>query len=218
MIIHYISDLHGHRPNVNGGHLLIVGGDHHYRDKIKEVDSFSRWIVMCADRYDHVVYIGGNHDEKLERHYVNGYDKKMKEITNKIPENVHYLCDSGVNLLGLNIYGSPYSLLFFEQNNSCRSFCGDESYLEEKFSHIPKGTDILVTHSPPFGILDKNVRGNHLGSTSLRSVVERIRPQVHVFGHIHEGGPSCELIDGTMFINCSFIDEKHRMYRDFPFV
>lgn len=45
--------------------------------------------------------------------------------------------------------------------------------------------DLLLTHGPPFGILDTNRKGEHSGSKALLNLVERVKPKVHIFGHIH---------------------------------
>ncbi|EXJ81706.1 hypothetical protein A1O1_07771 [Capronia coronata CBS 617.96] len=48
------------------------------------------------------------------------------------------------------------------------------------------GIDIMLTHGPPQGILDYTSTGQHVGCDHLRKAVQRCRPQVHCFGHIHE--------------------------------
>jgi Calcineurin-like phosphoesterase len=52
--------------------------------------------------------------------------------------------------------------------------------------------DIVMTHGPPFGILDNVVGGGPFMKTSvgckhLLRAVKRCKPRLHVFGHIHEG-------------------------------
>ena len=47
--------------------------------------------------------------------------------------------------------------------------------------------DIMLTHGPPRGILDLTFRGGPAGCENLLAAVKRVRPRVHVFGHIHEG-------------------------------
>lgn len=49
-----------------------------------------------------------------------------------------------------------------------------------------EGIDIMVTHGPPLGILDQTHRGEAVGCKHLRRAVERCKPRLHVFGHIHE--------------------------------
>ena len=48
------------------------------------------------------------------------------------------------------------------------------------------GNTVLITHGPPAGILDLAGDGHHLGSMALRRLVDRRRPRLHLFGHIHQ--------------------------------
>ena len=62
------------------------------------------------------------------------------------------------------------------------------------------GCDIMITHTPPLGILDMSMFGHRGGSASIRKIVEKYRPALHVFGHMHEAG-GAERIDSTVFVN-----------------
>ena len=93
---------------------------------------------------------------------------------------------------GLEIYGSPYQPEFHDWAFNLER-CGSEA--EEIWASIPSSTDILVTHGPPYqyGDMTSNVslrgetKGTHVGCEILhREVCERVRPKVHIFGHIHE--------------------------------
>lgn len=44
---------------------------------------------------------------------------------------------------------------------------------------------VLITHGPPWGILDTTSEGNHAGSKALRDLIEKRPPRLHLFGHIH---------------------------------
>ena len=46
--------------------------------------------------------------------------------------------------------------------------------------------DIMLTHGPPRGILDKTDRGEEVGCDHLLRAVMRCKPRLHCFGHIHE--------------------------------
>ncbi len=68
---------------------------------------------------------------------------------------------------------------------------------------VPDG-DVLITHGPPHGILDRTFRGEQAGCADLRDALRRVRPKLHVFGHIHEGyGQTTDPEFGTIFINAS---------------
>ena len=58
-----------------------------------------------------------------------------------------------------------------------------EEEAEAAFRSCPDGVDVLVLHSPPKGYLDGD---RSLGSEALLHGVERVKPRVAVFGHIHE--------------------------------
>lgn len=62
-------------------------------------------------------------------------------------------------------------------------YCPDQS--EKLWKDIPKDIDVLVTHGPPYGILDFTIRKEYAGCKGLLKFVEIIKPQAHIFGHIH---------------------------------
>ena len=96
---------------------------------------------------------------------------------------VTYLQDQGEMIEGLSIWGSPWQPWFYDWAfNLARG-----PQLAEKWAMIPNGIDIVVTHGPPMGILDRTDRGEHVGCADLRDQMAILRPRLHVFGHIHEG-------------------------------
>lgn len=71
---------------------------------------------------------------------------------------------------------------------------------------IDDDVDILLSHAPPFGILD--LSSKHEGCAALRRRVEEINPMLHVFGHCHGHGGRCVRADDgaaptTTFINAA---------------
>ena len=71
-------------------------------------------------------------------------------------------------------------------------------------------TDVLITHGPPFGVLDKtNILGPHLGCEELAKAVSRIKPRLHVFGHIHGGYGREAVKGGTAFVNAAVLNERY---------
>ncbi len=63
-------------------------------------------------------------------------------------KNFCYLEDSSVQVMGLNIYGSPWQPMFCDwaYNLDRGEPCA------KTWAQIPSETDILVTHGPPIGI------------------------------------------------------------------
>lgn len=208
MIIDCISDLHGHYPELKGGDLLIVAGDLTSRDIGKEYEDFNTWL-LCQE-YKKKVVIPGNHDNFLIK----------KDIAELVCMGAEYLCDSGTEFEGLKIWGSPWSKRFKGMNSHCMAFTVDtEEEIQEKWKLIPDDINILVTHEPPFGILDgipNKYDGTlfHVGSTSLRNHVlnsDRFKNlKLHVFGHIHENGGKTYETTLTKFVNASHVNERYK--------
>lgn len=192
----FISDIHGFLPNLPGGDLLIIAGDLTGRNTIDEYEKFIQWLSDLSYRCK--IVIAGNHDGLIE---------SGKVTFGNGEHNIHYLCDSGFEFEGLKIWGSPYTPTFLnwyfmrERGND----------IKKHWDLIPAGLDILVTHGPPYGIFDETINKTHAGCEELKKAVqERVRPRIHCFGHIHEGGGSIGEIEGITYINCSYVDERYR--------
>lgn len=204
MIVDCISDLHGHYPELEGGDILIVSGDLTTSDKPIQYGNFGSWIQR--KNYKKKIIISGNHDNYLDN---KRYDF-IKDIYEEI--KVDYLCDSGTEFGGIKIWGSPYTMKFDGMNPNCMAFtCDTDDELNEHWKLIPDEIDILITHCPPHGILDKVIRADeHNGSKTLREhVIVRIKPRLHVFGHIHEWGGKIVDCCTTRFVNCSHMNEEY---------
>lgn len=231
MKIDAVSDLHGFYPKLAGGDLLIVAGDLTATDEEYEYKKFFGWLR--DQKYEETIVIAGNHDNYLQNHIHIEDLEDSGEFT--------YLCESGTEFeyeeiieeehkfkgmisykvkRKLKIFGSPWTKTFKGMNPKCKAFtCDTEEELAEKFSLIPADIDILITHSPPYGILDGipleyDGTEYHAGSTSLRNMVldgnHFTNLKHHIFGHIHEqGGRSIDLVS-TQFHNCSYVNERYK--------
>eukprot|EP01080_Neovahlkampfia_damariscottae_P003134 gene3134-5450_t len=130
--------------------------------------------------HKHKLVICGNHDS---------YHHQTKEEIQKQLTNCTYIQNESVIIENIKFYGSPTMtvgriMAFRAKGNALKIW-----------NQIPLDTDILVTHVPPFGILDQNE-----GCKVLKEVVEKIKPKVHCFGHVH-GRNGYVTIDETTFIN-----------------
>lgn len=201
--ITFISDLHGYFPNLPKGDLLIIAGDMAATHTVLEWLEFFKWIETL--KFKKIIFIGGNHDRFLEQSITSVETREMLGIKE---DKFEYLLDSGYTYKGIKIWGSPWSLLFEGVNPKCKAFMGTEEDLKNKYDLIPNDTDILITHTPPFGTLDNTLHGR-AGSKSLYKAIERVKPKYHVFGHIHEQGCKRRESNGTKFINASIVCEKY---------
>jgi Icc-related predicted phosphoesterase len=122
--------------------------------------------------------------------------------------NAVYLEHSAITLAGLRFWGCPVTPVLPHM-----AFAVERGAASKKFwDKIPVGTDVLITHGPPFGILDKeDIWREHMGCVQLNKAVQRVRPRLHVFGHIHGGRGREEGTNGTCFVNCAALN-GNRLY------
>ncbi len=195
-----ISDTHGKHSELimPEGDILLHAGDISPRGKIAEVQDFNQWLGTLS--YPHKVIIAGNHDFIFEKNPV---------LAQSLITNALYLEDESIVIGGLKIWGSPITPWFYDWAFNRQR--GGE--IREYWEMIPKDTDILITHGPPAGILDKTIGGDSAGCADLLEIVQELKPRVHLFGHIHEAAGTFKTID-TQFINASVLNLKYQMTND----
>lgn len=186
MRILHLSDTHGchHRlRELPDAEMVVHSGDFCMVGSEQEAIDFLNWF--CDLPYRHKIFICGNHDDCLYGANINGLDN-----------NVHYLCNSGIEIEGLKFYGVPM-------------FMGDcvTDRQNRNDANIPADTDILITHSPAFGILDFDDNINY-GSEELLQAVTNINPRVHLFGHIHKQH-GITTIGTTIFSNGAIMNDDY---------
>lgn len=201
--ITFISDTHRKHKLLNGdlpgGDILIHSGDISSLGREAEVTEFINWFETAP--YTHKVFISGNHDFCFEEKH--GWLLEIFETLQQHKSSIIYLEDSGVELFGLKIYGSPWQPRFHDW-----AFNADRGEdIKKHWDKIPVGTDILITHGPPFGILDQ-ARGLPLGCEELYKRVIEIKPLIHCFGHIHPGYGDRSFND-TLFLNAAILDDNY---------
>lgn len=202
MKIVFISDTHDRHEEVQlpKGDVLIHAGDLTSRGGVFEIADFISWVNKLS--FKHIIFIAGNHDFYLEKHSINDF----KDV---LPGNAIYLNDSGCEIEGIKFWGSPIQPEFL--NWAFNRERGNE--IKKHWDLIPNDIDVLITHGPPFDILDQTVRGDKTGCVDLLNKVLEIKPKVHVFGHIHEAYGKKEL-NGTTFINASLLNERYHYVND----
>ncbi len=185
----HISDTHGKHRELNTlptADVLVHSGDFTMGGSDSEALDFLEWL--CILPYNHKIFIAGNHDDCM-----------MDATLEGLPDGVHYLADSGVCIDGVYFYGMPM-------------FCGianGKMQEIERCGDIPNKVDVLITHRPPFGILDGD-ENKHFGSASLLHKIIDIQPHVHLFGHAHKGYGMKEW-KKIIFSNASVVDENYNI-------
>ena len=163
MEILHLSDTQGcHRrlQELPKADVVVHSGDFTMNGSQQEAIDFLNWF--CDLPYAHKIFICGNHDDCLYGANIDGLDS-----------NVYYLCNSGVEIDGVRFYGVPM-------------FMGDciTDRQTRNYESIPSDTDVLITHSPVYGILDFD-DGINYGSEELLSKLSSLNLKGHLFGHIH---------------------------------
>jgi Icc-related predicted phosphoesterase len=187
-----ISDTHElHREvDVPRGDLLLHAGDFSFFGKRSSMlRDFNSWLGELPHRYK--VIVPGNHDFLLED------PRNRSAITNAV-----MLIDSGIEIQGIKIWGSPVTPLYGVAFGI--SAAADRA---RRWAKIPVGTDIVITHGPAFGVLDRNADSNiHQGCPELLDALKRLRPRLHVCGHVHAGYGTLRTRD-TYHVNAALFDE-----------
>jgi len=194
-----ISDTHGYHDQLllPSGDVLIHAGDFSSRGSESEVKDFLHWF--SEQNFKHKICIAGNHDFFFER-------AEAERIESIIPKDVIYLNDSGITIDGVNIWGSPVTPWFFDWAfNRHRG-----ADIKKHWDLILHDTDILITHGPMHGVLDRTIHGMQVGCEVLKDAINIIKPKVHICGHIHEAYGQSTLQD-TLFINASVLDVRYRL-------
>lgn len=187
MKILHLSDTHGthHRlRDLPEADVVVHSGDFTMTGTKQEAIDFLNWL--CDLPYDHKIFICGNHDDCLYGANIDGLDS-----------NVHYLCNSGIEIDGVKFYGVPM-------------FMGDcvTDRQSKNYDKIPTDIDILITHSPAYGILDfdDNI---HYGSEEILSRISSLpRLKAHLFGHIH-AQHGTEIIGNILFSNGALLNADY---------
>lgn len=192
-----ISDTHEKHRQVKlpAGDILIHAGDYTWVGDPGPTLDFLEWFE--AQPFEHKITVCGNHDFYFE-------DKNNLSVLRG--RKCHFLMNESVRIgSNLNVWGSPFTPRFMDW-----AFMAGPEKIAAIWAGIPEGLDILITHGPPFGILDRTARGDRVGCPELLKAVQVKKPKIHVFGHIHEGYGIVER-GGTIFINASLCDEMYSL-------
>lgn len=206
------SDIHGKYAKlvIPEGDILVLAGDllpNFSADKARDSeiqlqwmkDSFVGWLIGLKSIFEHIIIVPGNHDKAFELK-----EKRCREILSDI-DGVKLLINEGTELLGKKFWGSPMSSWFhgqywsFNLPPSVNGFC---QAAVDLWKQIPSSLDVLITHGPAYGILDKCDDGRMVGCPHLMQEVFKKQPKVHICGHIHESYGQASY-NGTRFYNAA---------------
>ena len=187
MKILHLSDTHGcHRRlrDLPEADVVIHSGDFTMNGSEAEAIDFMNWF--CDLPYRYKIFICGNHDDCLYEASIDGLD-----------DSVNYLCNSGIEIEGLKFYGVP---MFMEDCITDRQ--------SRNYASIPNDTEVLITHSPAYGILDFDDDINY-GSEEILEIIPILHNfKAHLFGHIHARNGIMEQ-NGVIFSNGAIMNADY---------
>lgn len=222
--IYATSDLHGGEiacrpPECD---IFIIAGDvcpmddHGLDRQLKFLDRDFR-VFLERIPAKNILGIAGNHDFVFEQ-----WPDRVAEL--ELPWT--YLQDSSVEIYqpllpdepGLKFYGLPWV-----PNLVNWAFYGTKQQLAERYEAIPKDTDIVISHGPPFFMGDLSKMGGvNCGARQANDMMGRVKPKAFVCGHIHEGHGSYRYRgqhgSQTDVYNVSFLDEHYSLRYPDPIV
>lgn len=196
-----MSDSHNqHRrlpAPVPDGDVFVHAGDFGCTGRETDVRDFGAWVRTLPHR--HKIVVAGNHDVS--------HDRDAAAARTWIGDGFTYLQEAGVEVDGLVFWGSPYTPAYAGWAFGLPHGEG----MRRAWDRIPPRVDVLITHGPPHGVLDLSTgnlgpAGTHVGCEELRRAVDRVRPRLHVFGHVH-GNPGDVVVGPTRFVNVAVVDD-----------
>lgn len=218
-----ISDTHNLHDELDlpVGDVLIHCGDYSYSGQDNEVTSFLTWMQEQTKKYRLVIGGHGNHElgPYEDREHFN--ELKTVFAPDVIWPHMRIFTDP---VTSLNFFFSPYVTTI----NGRWAFEASSSEYQEIVKRIPDYVDILISHGPPFNILDTFVRHSidwdsqqndyahtsrefKIGSKVLAERIKEIEPKLVYFGHCHENGGQTVEIDGTIYVNGAVLNENYEI-------
>jgi Icc-related predicted phosphoesterase len=196
------SDTHGqhNKVSVPDGDVLIFAGDFSGRGTWQDVSDFGGWF--SSQMHKHKIWIAGNHDRLVEQ---------FRTIPESFFKGCTYLENTGCTIGGVNFWGSPVTPSF----NGWAFNVDRGPAIKRVWDNIVRGTNVLITHGPPFGKCDgpyplsADTPSARLGCVDLKYRVEAIMPEVHIFGHLHTGyGKARDMC--TEYYNVAICNEQYK--------
>lgn len=197
------SDIHGQwyemRPPPPAD-ILVFAGDVTSGGRLQEAMAFLNWAKQFSADFADIIMIPGNHDRAFEV----SLTLLVEEARNK---DIEVLIDRPFDAHGVKVFGSPWS----KQYGSWAFMARDQD-LERKYIGVPEDTELLISHGPPYDILDLTQEGDKAGSKSLLALLERLTNlKAFICGHIHEAHGSQLLKTGGVAYNVASMTRKYQM-------
>lgn len=196
-----ISDTHGaflEHLNLPDGDVLLHAGDMSFKGTIPEMTAFNEYCGKVKHKYSYGIHAcPGNHELGVEAN---------ESLHKSIATNYNLLIHDAVDIAGIKFFFSAYQPTFF---NWAYNLDRGQA-IKQKWDEIPNNTNVLITHGPTYGKLDKTPRGEQVGCVDLYNRIMQLPDiKLHVCGHIHSAYGIYESLSGIWYANASICDEKY---------
>lgn len=199
MRITVLSDTHNCHKNINlePCDILIHCGDATTYGTWEEAYDFFKWFDIQLAYYK--IFVPGNHDRFME-----GFGDFMVGSILILTNNI--ITVNGLKICASSFFSRPKRILT-EERSEHDSFRVLFTKTKERIKM--ENCDIRITHSPPYGILDK-VNNSRRGCEIIQEITQEYKASIHLFGHIHSGYGQFTT-DTTTFYNAAMCDDNNQL-------
>lgn len=177
---------------IHAGDLMYHGTEGEWNGRVESLKTVNAPLK---------IYVPGNHDLFVQ-HYTGPANQDLRRIAGvqmlgTHPKYFTYTLPNGMVVLGLPYVTDLPGWAFNE--------------VEENLDRLVKNMigeikpNIVVTHSPPFGILD----GSHFGVRAWNYLQQILKPEIWICGHVHENYGQLA-VNGTTFYNVAMLDRSYQ--------
>ena len=223
-----ISDLHGKLEfDLDPVDIILIAGDilplniqEYTKPSMKWIKN--TFIPWCESKdAEKIILVGGNHDKYLESH-----EGEFKELLKGYDKIVYLNCNfyEKDNIL---IYGTPlckpFGHWYFMPPIEKQEEVYNSDY--ELFQLKKEGKRVIIlSHDTPYGASDIITEPcfwrteEHIGNRALRKLIDKVKPDMNIHGHIHSSNHEAEFLGETEVRNVSLVGEDYEMrYEPFYF-
>lgn len=168
-----ISDTHNQHEKIDipHGDVIIHAGDFTEAGTKAETYNFLNWFSGLP--HQHKILVPGNHDFYLEKY--------LSHLTTIIPQNIHCLINDSIIIDNIKFWGSPVT----PGNETWAFKLPYGTAIKKLWNEIPVDVDFLITHGPPYKILDELDNKMQIGCDELEKRIKKLEIPHHIFGHVH---------------------------------
>lgn len=202
----FISDTHN-KPSFQWSlepcDIIVHSGDFSFRGTFSEIQQFIEDAKLAMQRTGakHFIIVPGNHELGVQKD-----ESFFRDLCKQ--NGITCLIHEAIELEGIKFFGTPWQPEFC----SWAYNVWKTEDLEELYDQIPDDTDVLITHCPPYQVLDYSPMCGHVGSDELWRRVQKLLGKIkfHSFGHIHYSRGIKEIL-GTKFINAAILSDHYNL-------